>query len=158
MNTKKIISVISLIVIIGLAIYWMIRIFPGEEEMDGISSSAGLSGESGLEGADVANADDPFIALLGGVKNIDLKNLKLLSDPVFKDGLKNLSQPIRDRGHGRENPFATIGIGNLGLNEDEDVGNAEDEDASALMQDVFESASTTEIETVASTSVSAEAE
>lgn len=118
MNTKKIITYAALAAIVLLAVFWSIKMFVGKEEISGgVVLSSGLPGGTNLLAGNIAAADDPFITLLDGIKNIDLKNLKLLSNPIFKDGLKNLSRPVSERGRGRENPFAQIGAGNLNLSD-----------------------------------------
>lgn len=118
MNTKKIITYAALAVIILLAVFWTVKMFTGSDEpQGGVILSSGLPGGANLVAGNIAAADDPFITLLNGIKNVDLSNLKLLSDPIFVSGLKDLSRPVSDRGRGRENPFAQIGVGNLSLSE-----------------------------------------
>jgi len=119
MNTKKIITTVALVAIIALSIYWMVKIYSGgEEPIEGVSVSESLGGFDSLV-SNIVTAEDPFITLLSGVESIDLNNLKLLSNPVFTEGLKDLSRPIRDLGRGRGNPFAVIGVGNLDLGDEE---------------------------------------
>lgn len=118
MNTKKIITYAALAVIILLAVFWSVKMFTGSDEpQGGVVLSSGLPGGASLAAGNIAAADDPFITLLNGIKNVDLSNLKLLSDPIFVSGLKDLSRPVSDRGRGRENPFAQIGVGNLSLSD-----------------------------------------
>lgn len=118
MNTKKIITYTALAVIILLAVFWLVRIFTGNEESQGgVTLSSGLPGGVNLAAGNITSSDDPFITLLEGIKDIDLTNLKLLSYPIFMNGLRDLSRPVSDRGRGRENPFAQIGIGNLSLSD-----------------------------------------
>ncbi|MFA5736959.1 MAG: hypothetical protein WCX70_00775 [Candidatus Paceibacterota bacterium] len=117
MNTKKIIIFVALAAVLLLAVFWSVKMFIGQEESQGgVTLASGLPGGVNLLTGNITATDDPFIALLNGIKNIDLTNLKLLSDPIFKDKLRDLSRPVSDRGRGRENPFAQIGVGNLDLN------------------------------------------
>ncbi|HNZ55510.1 MAG TPA: hypothetical protein PKN73_02175 [Candidatus Paceibacterota bacterium] len=133
MNTKKIVTYVALAVIILIAIFWVVKVFTGEEEpQSGVTMSPSLVSDANQ----IALADDPFFTLLNGIKDIDLTNLELLSHPIFVNGLQDLSRPVSDRGRGRENPFAQIGAGNLSL------GSLDDQDSPT--KGVFETATSSE--------------
>ena len=57
------------------------------------------------EATDKANQ---FIQVLDNVKQVDLANLSLLSNPLFKDKLQDFGKPLEDRPIGRANPFAPV--------------------------------------------------
>ncbi len=105
---SNIISIIVAAAVIVLGGLWAYYYFSQDEESPAVTISSALT-----EGISISESNDPFFVLLRGLNYIDISNLSLLSDPIFKNKLKDFSVPPKDRGQGRRNPFAPLGVGNM---------------------------------------------
>lgn len=117
MNSSNIKTVVIVLVLVIAGAAWAYWYF-------GSGSNASLDKvtvTSGSEDGTISTNDigktpidqDPFVDILNGIGDVTLENKTLLSNPIFKDKLQSMSRQVEDRGKGRSNPFAPIGVGNI---------------------------------------------
>jgi hypothetical protein len=112
-NSKNIINILIIVLLVGVGVIGYFYFFGGEAETNDQLGLQQLTtdGASNVVGGDRSEASE-FVILLNNLRSVDLKS-SIFSNPAFAGDLQDFTTPLPDRQKGRSNPFAPLGTGNI---------------------------------------------